>query len=98
LILVGASSLTIIPILYFGYLSYQTLFDETPVQEQDSGNSPIGNDPVDVGNNPVVGAQTADSPIRHTPDGKEIMRLAYSSVINMNKNLLLPLQISAQEI
>ena len=67
--------MTIIPILYFGYLSYQTLFDETPVQEQDSGNSPIGNDPVDVGNNPVVGAQTADSPIRHTPDGKEVIRL-----------------------
>jgi len=40
----------------FGYLPYQTLFDETPVQEQESGNSPIGNDPVDVGNNPVVGA------------------------------------------
>ena len=53
----------------FGYLSYQTLFDETPVQEQEPGSSPIGNDPIDLGNNPVVGVQTTDPPIRHTPDG-----------------------------
>ena len=58
-----------------GYLSYQTLFDETPMQEQESGSSPIDNDPVDIGNNPVVGTQTADSLIWHTPDGKEVTRL-----------------------
>ena len=68
------------------------------MQEQGPGSSPIDNDPVDAGNSTIVDTHTADSPIRHTPDGKEIMRLAYSSVINMNKNLLLPLQISAQEI
>ena len=41
------------------------------MQEQESGSSPINSDPVDVGNNPVVDTHTADSPIRHTPDGKE---------------------------
>ena len=59
----------------FGHLSYQTFLDETLVQEQEFGSSPIGNDPGDVGNNPVVGAQTADLPIRHTLDGKEAIRL-----------------------
>ena len=39
----------------FGYLSYQTLFDETPVQEQEFGSSPIDNDPIDVVYNPVAG-------------------------------------------
>ena len=68
------------------------------MQEQESGSSPIDNDPVDVGNNLVVDPHTTDSPIRHTPDGKEIMCLAYSFAINMNKNLPLPLQISAPEI
>ena len=68
------------------------------MQEQGPGSSPIDNDPIDPGNNPVVDTHTADTPIRHTPDGKEIMCLAYSSAINMNKNLPLPLQISALEI
>ena len=45
------------------------------MQEQDSGSSLIGNDPIDVGNNSAVGVQTADFPIRHTPDGKEIICL-----------------------
>ena len=57
--------------LLFGYSLSQTSFDETFVQEQESGRSPIGNDPIDFGNNPVIGVQTADPPIRHTPDGKE---------------------------
>ena len=35
----------------------------------------MGNDPIDLGNNPVVGVQTADPPIWHTPDGKETIRL-----------------------
>ena len=39
----------------FGYSLFQTPFDETFVQEQDSGSSLIGNDPIDIGNNPVVG-------------------------------------------
>ena len=68
------------------------------MQEQGPGSSPIDNDPVDAGNSPTVDTHTADSPIRHTPDGKEIVCLAYSSTINMNKNLLLPLQISVPEI
>ena len=59
----------------FGHLSYQTFLDETLVQEQEFGSSPIGNDPGDVGNNPVVGAQTADLSIRHIPDGKGTIRL-----------------------
>ena len=45
------------------------------MQEQESGSSPIGNDPIDSGNNPMVGTQTANFPIRHTPDGKEVIRL-----------------------
>ena len=45
------------------------------MQEQDSGSSLIGNNPIDVGNNSMVGVQTADFPIRHTPDGKEVIRL-----------------------
>jgi len=61
--------------LLFGYSLFQTSFDETFVQEQEPGSSPIGNDPIDLGNNPVVGVQTADPPIRHTPDGKEAIRL-----------------------
>ena len=68
------------------------------MQEQGPGSSPIDNDPIDAGNSPVVDTHTVDSPIRHTHDGKEIVCLAYSSAINMNKNLLLPLQISASEI
>ena len=68
------------------------------MQEQGAGNSPIDNDPVGAGNSPVVDTHTADSLIRHIPDGKEIVCLAYSSTINMNKNLLLPLQISASGI
>ena len=39
----------------FGYPLLQTSFDETFVQEQDSSSSLIGNDPIDIGNNPVVG-------------------------------------------
>ena len=42
------------------------------MEEQGSGSSPINDDPIDVGNNPMVGTQTADSLIRHTPDGKEV--------------------------
>ena len=68
------------------------------MQEQGPGSSPIDNDPVDAGNSPVVDTHTVDSPIRHAPDGKEIVCLAYSSATNMNKNLLLPLQISAPKI
>ena len=45
------------------------------MQEQESDSSPIGNDPIDIGNNPVVGVQTADPPIWHTPDGKETIHL-----------------------
>jgi len=41
------------------------------VQEQEFGSLPINNDLVDVGNNPVVDTHIADSPIQHTPDGKE---------------------------
>jgi len=63
------------PHLLFGYSLFQTSFDETFVQEQESGSSPIGNDPTNIGNNPVVGVQTADPPIWHTPDGKETIRL-----------------------
>ena len=61
------------------------------MQEQGPGSSPIDNDPVDTGNNPVVDTHTVDSPIRHTPDGKEIVCLAYPSAINVYKNLPLPL-------
>ena len=42
------------------------------MEEQGSGSSPINDDPIDVGNNPVVDPHTADSPIRHTPNGKEV--------------------------
>ena len=45
------------------------------MQEQKPGSSPIGNDPIDLRNNPIVGVQTTDPPIRHTPDGKEAIRL-----------------------
>ena len=62
------------------------------------GSLPIDNDPVDVGNNPVVDTHTVDSPMRHTPYGKEIVCLAYPSAIHMNKNPSLPLQISVSEI
>ena len=41
--------------LLFGYSLFQTSFDETLVQEQEPGSSPIGNDPIDLGNNPMVG-------------------------------------------
>ena len=68
------------------------------MQEQGPSSSPIDNDPVDAGNSPIVDTHTVDSPTQHTSDGKEIVCLAYSSAINMNKNLLLPLQISAPEI
>ena len=68
------------------------------MQEQGPGSSPIDNDPIDTGNSPIVDTHTADSPIQHTLDGKEIVCLAYYSVINTNKNLPLPLQISAPEI
>ena len=68
------------------------------MQEQGPSSSPIDNDPIDAGNSPIVDTHTADSPIRHTYDGKEIMCLANFSATNMNKNLLLPLQISALEI
>ena len=68
------------------------------MQEQGPGSSPIDNDPIDAGNSPVVDTHTADFPIRHTPYGKEIVCLAYSSAINMNKNFPLPLQISASGI
>ena len=61
------------------------------MQEQRPSSSPIDNNPVDAGNSPIVDTHTANSLIRHTPDGKEIMCLAYSSATNMNKNLLLPL-------
>ena len=67
------------------------------MQEQGAGSSPIDNDPVGAGNSPVVDTHTTDSPIRHA-DGKEIICLAYSSTIIMNKNLPLPLQISVPEI
>ena len=68
------------------------------MKEEGPSGSPIDNDPVDAGNSPIVDTHTTDSPILHTPDGKEITCLAYSSAINMNKNLLLPLQISAPKI
>ena len=45
------------------------------MQEQESSSSLIGNDPIDIGNNPMVGVQTADPLIRHTPNGKETIRL-----------------------
>ena len=45
------------------------------MQEQEPVSSPIGNDPTDLGNNLVVSVQTIDPPIRHTPDGKEAIRL-----------------------
>ena len=60
------------------------------MQEQGPGSSPIDNDPVDAGNSPIVDTHTIDSPTRHTSDSKKIVCLAYSSAINMNKNLLLP--------
>ena len=41
--------------LLLGYSLFQTSFDETLVQEQEPGSSPISNDPIDLGNNPVVG-------------------------------------------
>ena len=63
------------PHLLFGYSLFQTSFDETFMQEQESSSSLIGNDPIDIGNNPVVGVQTVDPPIRHTPNGKETIRL-----------------------
>ena len=61
------------------------------MKEQGPGSSPIDNDPIDTGNSPIVDTHTADSPIWHTSDSKEIVCLAYSSAINMNKNLPLPL-------
>ena len=68
------------------------------MQEQGSGSSPINNDPIDAGNNPVVDTHTADSPIWHTPDGEEIVCLVYPSAINMNNSPSLPLQISAPDV
>ena len=64
----------VIPTSYLA-IHFQTSFDETFMQEQESGSSPIGNDPINFGNNPVVDTQTADPPIRHTPDGKEAICL-----------------------
>jgi len=57
----------------FDYLSCQIPSKETPVEEQGSGSSPINDDPIDVGNNPVVDTHTANSPTHHTPDGKEVV-------------------------
>jgi len=65
------------------------------MQEQGPGSSPIDNDPIDARNSPIVDTHTTNSPTWHTSDSKEIACLAYSSAINMNKNLLLPLQILA---
>ena len=45
------------------------------MEEQGSGSSPINDDPIDVGNNPVVDTHTANSPTHHTPDGKEVVCL-----------------------
>ena len=59
----------------FGYSLFQTSFDETLMQEQEPGSSPVGNDPIDLGNSLVAGVQTDDPPTRHTPDGKEAIRL-----------------------
>ena len=61
--------------LLFGYSLSQTSFDETFVQEQEPSSSPVGNDPIDLGNSPVAGVQTDDPPTRHAPDGKEAIRL-----------------------
>ena len=47
--------------LLFGYSLFQTSFDETFMQGQESSSSPIGNDPIDIRNNPMVGVQTTDS-------------------------------------
>ena len=49
------------------------------MQEQGPGSSSFDKDPVDAGNSPVVDTHTADSPIWHTPDGNEMVCLAYSS-------------------
>lgn len=43
------------------------------MQEQESSSSPINNDPIDIGNNPVVDTHTVDSRFWHTPDGKEVV-------------------------
>ena len=86
----------------FGYSLFQTSFDETFMQEQESGSSPIGNDPIDVGNNPVVGVQTTDPPIRHTPDGKETIHLFHNDdrelkifpvIVDANAGSLEPTQL-----
>ena len=63
------------PHLLSSYSLFQTSFDETFVQEQESSSSLIGNDPIDIGNNPMVGVQTADPLIRHKPNGKEAIRI-----------------------
>jgi len=68
------------------------------VQEQGPGSSPTDNDPINAGDSPVVDTHTADSSIRHTPDGEEIVCLVYPSAINMNNSPSLPLQISALDV
>ena len=59
-----------------GFLSCQTLSEETPTQEQEP-DSPL-NDPVGIEGGPV------DSPAQHATDGKEVKRPLCSSAIIMN--------------
>ena len=54
------------------------------MQEWESDSSPIDNDPVDVENDPIVDTHTADSPVRHTTDAKEVICPFYPFAIIMN--------------
>jgi hypothetical protein len=54
------------------------------MHKQESGSSPIDNDPIDAWNNLVADTHIADSPIWHTPDGKEVICLVHFSTTNMN--------------
>ena len=67
------------------YLSHQILPEETSMQEQESNSLPIENDLVGIEDDPtVVDAQTVDSPVQHTTEGKKIIYLFYPSTTIMN--------------
>ena len=60
------------------FLPCQILPEETPMQEQESDSLLMENNPA------VADIQTADSPVRHTTDGKKVICLAHFSTTNMN--------------
>ena len=60
------------------FLPCQILPEETPMQEQESDNLLIENNPI------VADIQTIDSLVQHTTDGKKVICLAHFSTTNMN--------------